>query len=95
MSLLAICVECNILFCSFPLLLQVLHPREAVVGPGDAMVWFPGWEHETRILQGLSISLSLHFETVSSMYVKTFLNLLAKKVSSEFQDTNLTISKKI
>ena len=61
---------------------------EVVVGPGDAVVWFPGWEHETRILEGLSISLSLHFETgKSSLYVTTFLNHLVERVSPLFLDT--------
>ena len=43
------------------MLFQVLVPQEVVLGPGDALVWFPGWEHETRIETGPSVSLSLHF----------------------------------
>jgi len=67
---------------------QGLCPVEVVVGPGDAVVWFPGWEHETRITQGLSVSLSLHFDTaMSSLYVKTFINYLADKVSPLFRNS--------
>ena len=62
-----------------------MQPLEVVLQQGDAIVWFPGWEHETRILEGLSISLSLHFQTVmSSLYIRTFKSALANRVSSEF-----------
>ena len=68
------------------LTLQVLHPLEVVLREGEAVVWFPGWEHETRILEGLSVSLSLHFETdTNSLYVRTFRKNLADKVSLQFQ----------
>jgi len=63
-----------------------MHPLEVVLEEGEAVVWFPGWEHETRILQGLSISLSLHFATVTnSLYIKTFQDALVHRVSSDFQ----------
>lgn len=53
---------------------------------GDAVVWFPGWEHETRILQGLSVSISLHFDTkMDSLYVRTFKKILVDKVSAQFE----------
>ena len=58
---------------------QILCPVEVKVGPGDAVVWFPGWEHETGITEGLSISLLLHFETtMSSLYVRTQVSLQTK-----------------
>jgi len=61
---------------------QVLHPLEVTLQPGDALVWFPGWEHETRILTGPSISLSLHFISPgNSSYQNTFSELLSQKVS--------------
>lgn len=62
-----------------------MKPHEVVLYPGDAVVWFPGWEHETKILDGLSVSLSLHFETVKdTLYVKTFRSFLAHRVSEQF-----------
>ena len=70
---------------------QVLHPLQVTLQPGDALVWFPGWEHETRILSGLSISLSLHFMSPSnSSYQNTFSDLLSERVSPhcKWRDTN-------
>lgn len=62
-----------------------MQPLEVVLHEGEALVWFPGWLHETKILKGLSISLSLHFQTImNSLYVKTFKAALADQVSPEF-----------
>ena len=59
---------------------QVLHPQEVVLKEEEALVWFPGWEHETRIQHGLSISLSLHFDTVmDSLYIQTFKRFLQEE----------------
>jgi hypothetical protein len=61
---------------------QVLRPLEVVLGPGDALVWFPGWEHETGIEAGPSVSLSLHFTpNHSSHYISSFPELLSARVS--------------
>ena len=60
---------------------QVLQPLETALGPGDALVWFPGWEHETRIETGPSISLSLHFSmTFRSRFTAVFRDLLTEKI---------------
>ena len=70
---------------------QVLHPLQVTLQPGDALVWFPGWEHETRILSGLSISLSLHFMNPSnSSYQNTFSDILSERVSAhcKWRDTS-------
>ena len=65
---------------------KILHPLEVVLHEGEAVVWFPGWEHETRILEGLSVSLSLHFDTLmDSLYVQTFRRSLIERVSQQFQ----------
>ncbi len=65
--------------------MQVLKPLEVILEAGDAVVWFPGWEHETRILTGLSVSLSLHFQTLlDSLYVKTFSSALGDSVNQKF-----------
>ena len=62
-----------------------MQPLEVVLQQGDALVWFPGWQHETKILEGPSISLSLHFQTImNSLYIKTFKSALANRVSPEF-----------
>lgn len=64
-------------------LVQILRPLEVTLGPGDALVWFPGWEHETRIEVGPSISLSLHFLiSPASHYIQTFRDILTSNVSS-------------
>ena len=61
---------------------QVLHKLDVTLQPGDALVWFPGWEHETRILIGPSISLSLHFTSpADSTYQNTFSEVLRERVS--------------
>ena len=70
---------------------QVLHPLQVTLQPGDALVWFPGWEHETRILSGPSISLSLHFMSPSnSSYQNTFSDILSERVSAhcKWRDTS-------
>ena len=65
--------------------LKVLRPSEVVLHEGEALVWFPGWEHETRIQHGLSVSISLHFDTeLDSLYVQTFQKFLRERVSSQF-----------
>jgi hypothetical protein len=62
---------------------KVLRPLEVTLGPGDALVWFPGWEHETGIETGPSISLSLHFLPHSaSLYLHTFRDMLSNRVSN-------------
>ena len=66
-----------------PLPSQTLHPLQVTLHPGDALVWFPGWEHETGIETGLSISLSLHFTSPPhSRYINTFADLLSNHVSN-------------
>ena len=70
---------------------QVLHPLQVTLQPGDALVWFPGWEHETRIVSGPSISLSLHFTSPSnSSYQNTFSDILSGRVSPhcKWRDTS-------
>ena len=70
---------------------QVLHPLQVTLQPGDALVWFPGWEHETRIVSGPSISLSLHFTSPSnSSYQNTFSDKLSERVSPhcKWRDTS-------
>ena len=62
--------------------MQVLRPLEVTLSGGDALVWFPGWEHETCITEGLSVSLSLHFDSPStSVYQNTFHRELTERVS--------------
>lgn len=64
--------------------IQVLQPLSVKLEPGDALFWFPGWEHETEITEGLSISLSLHFTPLrGSLYLNTFSSLLHKHVSAD------------
>ena len=65
-------------------LLKVLRPLEVTLSSGDALVWFPGWEHETVIAEGLSISISLHFDSPSdSVYQNTFHQELSDRVSHQ------------
>ena len=67
-----------------PRTLQAFRPVEVILGPGDALVWFPGWEHETSILIGPAVSLSLHFTSPSdSAYQNTFSDLLSQRVSPD------------
>ena len=67
----------------WPVSLQILCPLKVTLGPGDALVWFPGWEHETGIETGPSISLSLHFlSDPASHYLHTFRDLLSSRVSN-------------
>ena len=64
------------------LLLKVLRPREVTLSSGDALVWFPGWEHETVITEGLSVSISLHFDSPrGSIYQNAFHQELSDRVS--------------
>ena len=64
-----------------------MKPYEVMLSPGNALVWFPGWEHETKILQGLSVSLSLHFQTLmDALYIRTFQSSLSEKVSQHFKN---------
>ena len=72
------------LYDNFILLLKVLRPLEVTLSGGDALVWFPGWEHETVIIEGLSISISLHFDSPSdSVYQNTFHQELCDRVSHQ------------
>lgn len=64
--------------------MQILQPVSVKLLPGDALFWFPGWEHETEITEGISISLSLHFiPPQGSMYQRTFASLLQERVSKD------------
>ena len=38
---------------------KVLRPIEVTLNSGDALVWFPGWEHETIIVKGVSVNLRI------------------------------------
>ena len=80
------CIDIVYSYSSVVVCLQVMRPLEVVLGPGDAVVWFPGWEHETKITKGLSVSLSLHFDTLlDTLYVRTFRSVLTEKVSPLFE----------
>ena len=72
-----ICVTHNVFF------FKVLRPIEVTLNSGDALVWFPGWEHETIIVEGISVSLSLHFNSPSdSVYQNAFHEELSERVSN-------------
>ncbi|XP_065900488.1 uncharacterized protein [Dysidea avara] len=61
---------------------EVLKPAEVTLWNGDGLVWFPGWEHETHITEGPSVSLSLHFDSPStSVYQNNFHHELTERVS--------------
>ena len=56
-------------------------PLEVLLESGDVLVWFPGWEHETGIETGPSISLSLHFSTnYSSTFILSVSDYLSHKI---------------
>ena len=72
--------QMTLCYCNFPL--KVLRPLQVTLRSGDALVWFPGWEHETVIMEGLSVSISLHFDSPSnSAYQNVFHQELTERVS--------------
>ena len=58
-----------------------MKPLAVNLTQGDALVWMPGWEHETEILgDEESVSLSLHFLPTSTLYQRTFATFLNNRV---------------
>jgi len=49
-------------------------PIKAVIHPGEAIVFYPGWWHETEIIQGPSLSLSIYWAHPNPEFDSTYYN---------------------
>jgi hypothetical protein len=58
-----------------------MKPISVLLTEGDALIWMPGWEHETEIIgTEQSVSLSLHFLPGNTIYQRTFATYLKERV---------------
>eukprot|EP00118_Oscarella_pearsei_P012884 m.98257 g.98257 ORF g.98257 m.98257 type:complete len:287 (+) comp36974_c0_seq4:633-1493(+) len=61
---------------------EVMRNWKGTLNSGDAVVWFPGWDHETKIVgDAQSVSISLHFwPTQGTQYERHFSQYLEQRI---------------